>query len=335
MFLQPITSSISKAKEKKSSSTAVVEDTNEYNDEAHKWNNNFVHYAFDDDIKDKPLVIDEIDQAIEHISSHSCVQFIKIDKNNALYKILFTQQIQNSCASYVGSQQDIFDDHQIVNLNWPFTESGGCGVGSTIHEILHALGLYHTQMRSDRDDFIDIHYKNIKQGKEQNFEMLNFRLYDTDYDVDSILHYHSYAFSSNNFPTITTKTDGTFSPQRDAMKKHDVRLLNRMYQCDMLKLHQPSDFSNFQHGFIQGNNLERISDSSSQDCSARCIDNPNCESLEYFFLTKLCRLNSIKLASNNVTKFSVASSDSNQDRFEEFEEYENRVVFVSVEVDDE
>lgn len=37
--------------------------------------------------------------------------------------------------------------------------------GTIQHEILHALGLWHEQSRSDRDDFIQVMWDNIQEGK--------------------------------------------------------------------------------------------------------------------------------------------------------------------------
>ncbi|HTJ42396.1 MAG TPA: M12 family metallopeptidase [Kofleriaceae bacterium] len=94
------------------------------------------------------------------------------------------------------------------------------------HEIGHALGLWHEQQRADRDNYVTVHLENVLPDKVPNFQ--TYVQQGTDgrdlfpYDINSIMHYGSYAFSANTKPTITRKDGSTFDEQRDAPTDEDV-----------------------------------------------------------------------------------------------------------------
>lgn len=108
---------------------------------------------------------------------------------------------------------------------------GHCGTGTTIHEIGHAVGLLHEQTRVDRDDYVVVNYANIQPGKSSNFDKhsVTSAADHGPYDFESIMHYDSYAFSSNGHPTITKKDGSTFSSQRTALSPNDIAGLTTLY----------------------------------------------------------------------------------------------------------
>jgi len=60
------------------------------------------------------------------------------------------------------------------------------------HELGHVLGFHHEHQRWDRDDFVKIHYENIKPGREHDYDWIpktNWIASSTAYDFRSIMHY--------------------------------------------------------------------------------------------------------------------------------------------------
>jgi hypothetical protein len=108
--------------------------------------------------------------------------------------VTFRQLGLDACLSPVGRQ----GRQQFIDL------PTGCGRGQIMHEMGHAMGLWHEQSRSDRDSYVKIVWSNILPGKEYNFDQhVDPRHEDRfggrvgPYDYDSIMHYGEYAFSRN------------------------------------------------------------------------------------------------------------------------------------------
>ncbi|XP_042527816.1 meprin A subunit alpha [Dipodomys spectabilis] len=162
--------------------------------------------------------------AFEMFHLKSCVEF-KPYAGESSY-IIFQQF--SGCWSQVG------DLHVGQNLSIGL----GCDYKAIIeHEILHALGFYHEQSRTDRDDYVNIWWDEIIPGYEHNFNTYDDTFItdlNTPYDYESLMHYAPFSFNKNeSVPTITAKI-----PEFDAiLGQHldfsaiDLERLNRMYNC--------------------------------------------------------------------------------------------------------
>ena len=62
------------------------------------------------------------------------------------------------------------------------------------HEIGHALGFHHEHQRWDRDLYVNIHYENIKPGRQSDYDWVprtNWIVNMPTYDYRSIMHYRT------------------------------------------------------------------------------------------------------------------------------------------------
>ncbi|XP_073442676.1 meprin A subunit alpha isoform X2 [Dendrobates tinctorius] len=132
------------------------------------------------------------------------------------------------CWSYVGD----FGTGQNLSID------SGCDHKAVVeHEILHALGFYHEQSRSDRDDYVQIWWDEITDGMAHNFNLYDDNYItdlNTPYDYESVMHYGPYSFNKNaNVPTITAKITAfnDIIGQRFDFSAIDLERLNRMYNC--------------------------------------------------------------------------------------------------------
>ncbi|NNF33213.1 MAG: T9SS type A sorting domain-containing protein [Saprospiraceae bacterium] len=167
----------------------------------------------------------EILQAMTHIASRTSITFVpRTNENNF---ISFSAK-DDGCYSNIG----MIGGEQFINM------AGNCGYPAAIHELGHALGLFHEHVRKDRDEFVNINWNNIISGKESNFQKyiergnkgIDFDLYD----YESIMHYTTHAFSLNGQPTIEVKTppapSGTTIGTGRSLSQIDILSLNNLYR---------------------------------------------------------------------------------------------------------
>ncbi|XP_054980798.1 meprin A subunit beta [Sorex araneus] len=109
-------------------------------------------------------------------------------------------------------------------------------IGTIQHEFLHALGFWHEQSRSDRDDYVEIVWDRIQEGKESNFNTYDDKTSDflnVPYDYTSVMHYSKTAFQNGSEPTIVTRISDFMDVigQRMDFSDSDLLKLNRLYNC--------------------------------------------------------------------------------------------------------
>ncbi|KAI3387439.1 hypothetical protein SNEBB_004345 [Seison nebaliae] len=174
--------------------------------------------------------LNKLTSAVNNGLSSSCINVrVATDneiKNSNVDKLLFNGQTQY-CSSHVGKR--VSGGWHTINLS-----SSGCMSERTIqHETMHAMGFRHEQSRPDRDNYVKIHWENIKTGKEHNFNKYSTystKTYGLAYGFDSIMHYFASAFSKNGLSTIT-RTDNGYSLGGRYLTNQDVQKIRKLYNC--------------------------------------------------------------------------------------------------------
>jgi hypothetical protein len=95
-------------------------------------------------------------------------------------------------------------------------------VGCARHELGHVLGLWHEQMRHDREKYVRIFWANINGGSCSQFQQLSKPRSIGQYDLSSVMHYRERTALCKGKKTIEAIPPGKIGRRNDKITAGDV-----------------------------------------------------------------------------------------------------------------
>lgn len=189
-----------------------------------------VYYNFDANFTYKAEAL----EAMVKISDAAGVTFLPKETYNKNYVHFFNGDGNYSMLGKYGGKQDI----SILNNQYSV-------VGITMHELLHALGIFHEMSRSDRDTYVEVLWNNIESSeKKHNFQTFTEQGYSGvnigNFNFSSIMMYSSTSFGKtvNGVlqQTIRRRDGQPYSIQRSYLADTDIATLRSIYGPPYLKV---------------------------------------------------------------------------------------------------
>lgn len=182
-----------------------------------------VPYAFADDLSETSRT--NFLGAVAHWEANTGLRFVEDDTATDRIHV----QGGSGCSSYVGR----------IGGAQAMTLASTCTEGSAIHEIGHAIGMFHEQSRTDAAEHIEIFWDNIQPGLAfafQSWEQRGYHGIDRGaYDLTSVMQYGSWSFSTGTCGqwdtsgcTILTR-DGDYITTQRVLSQTDIDSVAAMY----------------------------------------------------------------------------------------------------------
>ncbi|KAK6040870.1 astacin, partial [Cooperia oncophora] len=186
---------------------------------ARRWANNRLFYFFDSTVGAKTKAV--VKDALTFIRDRTCIDFTESSVATNRVRVFSGA----GCFATIG----MAGGEQSLSLG------RGCElIGIAAHEFAHALGVWHTQMRDDRDSFLRVDLSSVPPNLLHNYvklpasRIINY----TPYEYGSYMHYDSKSFSTRGDSLIPLDATYLRTLGSRIISFYDIKMLNDHYGCN-------------------------------------------------------------------------------------------------------